>query len=302
MGHEHVRGALYAVLAYGAWGLVPLYWRVVRHVPGLEMVAHRVVWSVPVLWALVLLRGQRGAVGEALRDPRHRRLLGVTALLVAANWLTFIWAIQTDRVLEASLGYFVNPLVNVLLGTLVLGERLRRLQAVAVLVAAIGVLWLAIAMGTLPWISLALAITFGLYGLLRKQAGVGALPGLAAETVLLAPAALTGFAVLAGRGEAVFLHGTFEDALWIAASGVVTALPLLWFANAARRLRYVTLGFFQYLAPTGQFLLSVLAFGEPFTPAHAVAFPLIWIALVLYGVDSARGARARPAAVDAGRA
>jgi chloramphenicol-sensitive protein RarD len=275
-------GAAFAVAAFGWWGAVPLYWRTVRAVPAGEMVAHRVVWALPVLW-LLLARGSRiREVVRALKDARHRTLLIATALLVGSNWLVFIVAVQSDRVLESSLGYYVNPLVNVLLGTLVLGERLSRRQTAAVAVATLGVTWLAVSMGTLPWIALVLAFTFGFYGLLRKMAGEDALVGLAVETVLLLPLALAALVVLVLRGEAAFLDGGPSLLGLVAISGVVTALPLLWFAHAARRLRFATIGFFQYLSPTGQFLLAVFVFGERFTDAHAVAFTCIGIAAALY--------------------
>jgi chloramphenicol-sensitive protein RarD len=207
------------------------------------------------------------------------------------NWLVFILSIQAGRVLEASLGYYVNPLLMVLLGVAFLGERLTRRQGVAVLLAACGVGWLTVASGAVPWISLVLASTFGVYGLLRKTAGVEALAGLAVETLLLLPVAGGALLVLAARGEGGFAHGDAGHDLLLLASGVVTALPLLWFANAARRLRYVTVGFFQYLAPTGQLLLAVLVFGERFTAHHAVTFSLIGAAVALYLVDSVRAAR-----------
>jgi chloramphenicol-sensitive protein RarD len=278
VARTQVVGAAFAVAAFGWWGAVPLYWRTVRAVPAGEMVAHRVVWALPVLW-LLLARGSRiREVVRALKDARHRTLLIATALLVGSNWLVFIVAVQSDRVLESSLGYYVNPLVNVLLGTLVLGERLSRRQTAAVAVATLGVTWLAVSMGTLPWIALVLAFTFGFYGLLRKMAGVDALVGLAVETVLL----LAALVVLVLRGEAAFLDGGPSLLGLVAISGVVTALPLLWFAHAARRLRFATIGFFQYLSPTGQFLLAVFVFGERFTDAHAVAFTCIGIAAALY--------------------
>lgn len=284
-------GGLYATLAFGFWGFVPLYWKHVAFVPGLEMLAHRIVWAVPVLLALLALRGRLGRIREALGNPRHRRLLALTAALVASNWFVFIYAVTHDHVLDASLGYYLNPLVNVLLGFLFLGERLTRRQIAAVLLAAAGVATLVVAAGVFPWVALFLAGSFGSYGLLRKRAGVEALPGLAVEALLLLPLALGLLVVLSLRGEGAFLERGAGGALAIAASGLVTALPLLWFTEAARRLRYATVGFFQYLAPTGQFLLAVLVFGERFTTAHAVAFGAIWLAVALYLLDAARGPR-----------
>jgi chloramphenicol-sensitive protein RarD len=287
----HLVGAAYAVAAYGAWGLAPVYWRAVRSVPPLEMVAHRVLWALPVMIALVAWRRRLAEVWRAIRAPGHRGLLLLTATLVSVNWLVFIWAIGADRILEASLGYFVNPLLNVLLGVVFLGERLRPGQTAAVLLATLGVAWLTVSLGALPWVALLLAGTFGAYGLLRKRAGVDALVGLAVETAFLAPVGAAYVALALARGESAVLRGGPGFAALVVASGLVTALPLLWFANAARRLRYATLGFFQYLAPTGQFLLAVVAYREPFTSAHAVAFACIWAAIALYVVETARASR-----------
>jgi chloramphenicol-sensitive protein RarD len=291
MDRHAIAGGLYAIAAFGAWGLVPLYWKAVRAVPGVEMVAHRVVWSVPVVLWLVARRRRLPETWAALRDAGHRRLLLCTSALVALNWLVFIWAVQRGVLVEASLGYYVNPLFNVLLGAVVLHERLRRLQWVAVALAAVGVLWLAVAQGAVPLTALALAGTFGLYGLLRKRAGVDALTGLSAETLLLAPVAILWLAWLVLRGDAAFPRLSAREMGLVAASGVVTALPLLWFAHAARRLRLATIGFFQYLAPTGQFLLAVLAFGEPFRYAQFAAFGFIWAAVALYLWDAAASFR-----------
>ena len=297
MRREQAAGAAYAVGAYGTWALARVYWRAVEFVPALEMVSHRVLWAMPVMVALVAWRGRLREVAAAMRDPAHRRLLLLTSLLVSVNWLVFIWAIQARRVLEASLGYFVNPLVNVALGFAVLGERLRRLQTVAVLLAAAGVAWLAVRAGTFPWVALTLAGTFSCYGLLRKRAGVDALVGLAVETVFLAPvgAAVVLFAL--ARGESGVLGRSVFDVTLVLSSGLVTAVPLLWFANAARRLRYATLGFFQFVTPTGHFLLAVLAYREAFTATHAVAFGLIWTAIALYVVEAVRAPRPAPEAV-----
>jgi chloramphenicol-sensitive protein RarD len=288
-------GGVYATAAFGTWGLAPLYWRAVRDVPGLELVAHRIVWSVPFLLLLVAARRRLRDVAAALRDRRHVLVLAGTAVLVAANWLVFVLAIQAGRVLDASLGYYVNPLLMVLLGVVFLGERLTRLQGAAVALAGAGVAWLTVASGAVPWIPLLLATTFGFYGLVRKRVRVEALAGLAVETLLLCPVAGGALLVLAARGEGGLARGDAGHDLLLVASGVVTALPLLWFANAARRLRYTTVGFFQYLAPTGQLLLAVLAFGEPFTRDHAVTFSLIGAAVALYVADGVRAARRVPA-------
>lgn len=286
-----VVGAGYATLAFGFWGLVPLYWKRVAFVPGIEMLAHRVVWALPVLLALLAVRGRLRIVGRTLGEPRNRRLLALTAALVASNWFVFIYAVNHDRVLDASLGYYLNPLVNVLLGFVFLGERLTRWQIAAVALAGVGVLTLVVSLGVVPWVALYLAGSFAAYGLLRKRAGVDALPGLAVEVTLLAPVALAVLAGLALRGDTHALAAGPGGFLAVVASGLVTVLPLLWFTEGARRLRYATVGFFQYLAPTGHFLLAVFAFGEPFTRTHAFAFTAIWLAVVLYLSDAARGSR-----------
>lgn len=283
-------GGVYATAAFLFWGFVPLYWKAVGEVPASQMLAHRTIWAALLLGALMIAARRLRRLRADLRDPRRVGLLAVTATLLAVNWLVFIWAVQHGRVLEASLGYYINPLVNVVLGVIFLGERLRRLELAAVLLALLGVLNLVVTAGVFPWISLVLAVTFGFYGLLRKVTPVESLEGLTIETGLLTPLALFFLAreTLAGRG--VVLRGEPKLDLLVLLSGVITVLPLLWFANAARRLRYTTVGFFQYLAPTIHLLLAVLVFKESFTRAHAITFALIWVALVLY---SAQGLRSR---------
>ncbi|MBK9302649.1 MAG: EamA family transporter RarD [bacterium] len=290
-------GIAYGLAAYGWWGFVPLYFKAVSHVAPLEVLAHRVLWSLVLLSALLAARGRIPLLVKLLRDRRTLSVLGLTTLLIAANWLVFIWAVANDHVLQASFGYFITPLLNVLLGVVVLKERLRRSQALAVALAGLGVLWLSWRLGGLPVISLALAASFSLYGLLRKLIRPDGTLGLAAETLLLAPAALAWLLVREGSTGTAFLHGGAGTALLLAAGGIVTALPLIWFAEAARRLRYATVGFLQYLSPTLQFLLAVALFHEPFTASHAVAFGLIWAALGLYSWDALRHVGPRPAPI-----
>lgn len=281
-------GLLSGLAAYLWWGLAPFYFKAVAHVPAMEVLAHRVAWSVVLLGGLLTATRQWGAAREALRDGRTRARLLVTALLVGFNWLVFIWAVGSGHLVEASLGYFINPLVNVALGTLVLAERLRRPQMAAVGLATAGVLTLTLSLGKPPWISLALALSFSLYGLLRKTARVESLVGLSLETLLLFPLAI-GY-LLALRGGAFGAVSPWTDFLLLMA-GVVTAVPLLWFTVAARRLRYTTVGLIQYLAPTVQLAIAVLAFGEAFSRAHAVAFGCIWAGLLLYTADTLRELR-----------
>ncbi|HYD52208.1 MAG TPA: EamA family transporter RarD [Gemmatimonadaceae bacterium] len=284
------RGLAFALLAYAAWGFFPIYFKALAHVPALEVLAHRVVWSVVLLSIATPLLGRWTTTLEAL-GPRKRLLVATSALLIAANWGVYIWAVQAGRVLQASLGYYVNPLVSVLLGVLFLGERLRRLQTVAIALAAMGVGVLVVDRGELPWLPLSLALTFGLYGLVRKRAGVDPVGGLLAETALLAPVALAFVALLTTRDQGSFGDGAGTTLLLLAA-GPVTAIPLIWFALGVRSLPLSTVGLLQYLTPTLQFLLAVLVYREHFTAAHAVAFAFIWSALALYSWDSLRAGAA----------
>ncbi len=278
-------GIAYGLAAYLWWGLCPFYFKAVAHVPALEVLAHRVVWSFVLLALLLWRRGDLAATLRLCRDRRLLLTLTVTTLLVGANWLIFIWAVANARVTEASLGYFINPLVNVALGMLILRERLRPLQWASLGLATAGVVLLSVRMGGPPVISLALAFSFGFYGLLRKLAPVGGMAGLAIETALLVPLAIGACIAWQVGGTLVFGATGAGDALLLAASGLVTALPLVWFANGARRLRYATMGFLQFTAPTLQFLLAVVVFGEPLGSARLTSFMLIWGALLIFSAD-----------------
>ncbi len=290
-------GVLSAALAYVFWGLFPLYFRQIADVPALEVLVHRVVWSLLFVLVVLAARRQWAWLRDTLRRPRVIAAFAFSALLLSANWLTYIWAVTHGHVVDASLGYFITPLVNVLLGATVLHERLRSVQWTAVALAAAGVLWLAVQGGELPWIALVLAASFGGYGLLRKTAALGALEGLTLETMLLAPFA---FALLAwgmwqGTGSFPSANGS-ANALLIGI-GPVTAVPLLLFAAGARRIRMSTLGLLQYLAPSIQFVLGVWLFGEPFSGSRLLGFGLIWLALAIYSVEGwrqAAGARMAP--------
>jgi len=283
-----VIGLLNALGCFILWGSFPIYFKMLQHVPALEVLAYRVLGSAVLLVALILAWRK----GSALRaEFRHRRRLAfylLTALLISGNWLLYIWAVQNNRILEASLGYYINPLVNVLLGVLFLGERLNLRQGIAVLIAAIGVLVLVIGYGVFPWISLILALSFGSYGLLRKKAGHAATLGLCVETVLIAPVALL-FLAAQGGGTLGQIDG-YTDALLLGA-GLVTVIPLLMFLQATQRLHLSTVGLIQYLTPTLQFLLAVVVYREPFTDIHQAAFGCIWLALALYSLDAWFGYR-----------
>jgi chloramphenicol-sensitive protein RarD len=289
-----VPGLVPAVLAYLAWGCFPIYFKILHGVPALEVLSHRILWSVVLLAVAAPLLGRGRTVLEAL-GPGKRLAILASTFFIAANWLTYIWAVQQGRVLEASAGYFVNPLLSVLLGVLFLGERLRRRQVQAIVLAALGVLVLVARLGTLPWLPFTLALSFGLYGLVRKRAGVDAVGGLLAETILLAPLALLVVILRERAGLGAFGHG-LRMSLLLAAAGPITTIPLVLFAMGVQRLRLSTVGLLQYLTPTLQFLIAVLLYREPFGPTHAVAFGLIWAALAVYSWDSLRATGEGPPA------
>jgi chloramphenicol-sensitive protein RarD len=296
-GDNHVpmnAGIAYATLAFVAWGLFPLYFRQIASVPPLEVVLHRSVWSMLfVVGVLVALRGF-GWMREMAAQPRRLWLFALSALLLSVNWLLYVYAIQSGQVVEASLGYFINPIVNVLLGVLVLHERLNKAQWVAVALAAVGVLWLTLLNGRLPWIALVLALSFGLYGLIRKTASLGALEGLALETLLLAPVAVPLLAWWTLRGSGAMAQGDLALNAWLLIGGPLTALPLLLFAAGARRLSLATVGVVQYISPTIQLALGVWVFHEPFDRERLLGFGFIWAALALYSADGWRRSRREP--------
>jgi chloramphenicol-sensitive protein RarD len=279
------RGYLLGLTAYIIWGLFPLYFKAIQNVPAAEIIVHRVLWSA-VIGALLLGVWKHPGWWQALRDhPRRLAILALSGTLIAGNWLTYVWAVNNGRMLEASLGYYINPLVNVLLGMLLLGERLRRLQWVAVLLATLGVAQQVWQVGSLPWVSLALALSFGFYGLIRKKAPVAALPGLVVETWMLVPLAL-GWLLLnptASTAQPAFYASS--EALWLIAAGPVTLVPLVCFNAAARHLPYTTLGFLQYLAPTLVLLQAVLLFDEHLSSSTLLAFMFIWAGLAVYTLD-----------------
>ena len=281
-------GVPYALGAYLIWGLVPLYFKSVAHVAPAEVLAHRVVWSVVLLVLLLVVLRRIGVVGAVLRSRRTLVTLLVTTVLIGTNWFVFIWSVTNNQLLQCGLGYYMNPLVTVFLGFVFLGERLRPLQVLSVVLAGVGVAYMTIDLGELPLVALVLACSFAVYGLLRKTARVDALTGLTVETALLTPAAVGYVVYLAVVREVSFGSGSLGNDLLLMSAGVVTSVPLLLFAVAARRLRLVTLGFLQYISPTGHFLLAVLAFGEPFTRTHMISFGFIWAALTLYSVEAAR--------------
>ena len=284
------RGFLFGLAAYGLWGVLPIYFKAIAAVAAVDIVAHRVLWSLPFLALLLFASRGWGAVAEAIRRRKTLALLLCTAVLIAINWLLYVYAVTSGHILAGSLGYYLNPLVNVLLGRFILKERLSWLQWSAIAIAAAGILALVGEALDQLWISLTLAVTFATYGLLRKMAPVEAVAGLAIETALLFPLAIAWLAWRLAAGEPSFGSTGGETALLLLA-GVVSTIPLLLFTGAARRLPYSTLGMLQFVAPTLQFLCAVWLYGEPFGRAHAIAFGAIWTALALYMLALARSPR-----------
>ena len=291
---EAPAGVAYALGAYGIWGLTPLYWKALAEFPASELLAHRVLWSCATGVALVWLLGAGASLRAALASPRRWAPVALTGLLIGANWLVFLWAVLHDQVLATSLGYYITPLVNVLMGVLVLGERLRPLQIGAVSLAALGIAQLALELGELPWVTLVLALSFAFYGLVRKTTAVEPVAGFALETLVLFPLGLGFLAWLGVRGDAVFPEVDAGTMALVSLSGLATAAPLIFFNAAARRLPLSTLGFFQYIAPSITFVLAVTLFGEPFERVRGIAFACVWVALVMFSLDSLRASRADP--------
>ncbi len=289
------QGLIAAALAYMLWGVFPLYIKQVAHVSAAEVVAHRSAWSLVFVFALLLWWRRTAWLKAALADPKVLKVFAGSALLLALNWGLYVWAVNAGRILDASLGYFINPLFNVLLGVVFLHERPRPRQWVAVGIAAAGVLWLIVAAGEWPWVALVLACTFGLYGLIRKTAPLGAAEGLALETLMQAPVALLLIGWWTWQGTGGLTGHDAPTLVWLLLAGPFTAVPLLLFATGARRLTLATLGLLQYLGPTLQFLIGVFVYGEPFSAERAVGFALIWLALLIYSAESWRAWRQRPA-------
>jgi len=278
-------GMLYAACAYILWGLFPLYFKALQGIAPLEILLHRIVWALGFLLIVLTSRQQWGWIGTVLRQPRVLEGFATSALLLSVNWFIYIWSVNNGHVVDSSLGYFINPLVNVLLGFLILKERMRPMQWVAIGMAAFGVVWLTWQAGHLPWIGLILAFTFGFYGLLRKTASLGALEGLSLETFLLFPPAFAYLAFLAYTGHNAFVVAPLHAQCLLAAAGPITAIPLLMFAAGARRIPMATLGFLQYLAPSLQLLLGICLYHESFGPDRLTGFAMIWSALAIYSIE-----------------
>ena len=292
-------GLVAGVAAFVTWGIVPVYWKLLRFVPAGEILAHRFVWTCVFMILLLSWQARWGEVFANLRSRRTALFCTASGLAIAVNWGVFIWAVNAGHVLETSLGYFMTPLVNVLFGAIFLRERLTRLQLLSVLLATGAVLYLTLGFGRLPWIALTLCFSFGLYGLLRKVSGAAPIPGLFLETTVIVPLALGWLIYVGGTTGPHFGRASFGLSLLLLSTGIVTGLPLLWFAHAARHLRLTTLGFLQYLAPSCTFFLGIFVFHESFRRAQMVTFALIWIALAIFTADAvARWRSTRPSALE----
>jgi chloramphenicol-sensitive protein RarD len=283
---ESASGVIYAGAAFLIWGLGPIYWKALGEVPPLEIIFHRMVWSFAFLLILIIAGRRWHEFISALKNVRILLTLFSTAAILALNWLIYIWAINNEHILQGSLGYYINPLVNVVFGVLLLRERLRPFQILAVLMAGVGVVYLTLSYGEFPWIALALACSFGLYGLIRKVAPVGPLVGLTVETMLLTVPAAAYLVYAEAEGSAAFLNAGIQIDLLLLGTSVLTAVPLILFTAGARRINLSTLGLMQYIAPTGIFLLGVLCYHEPFSPPKVWTFIMIWTALAVYSTDS----------------
>jgi len=288
MNDKSVRtGVLLAIAAYSMWGAAPLYFKLLLSMPAMEILMHRIIWSMLVLVLLVLLTRQMPKVRAALKTPKVMVILLVSGVLLAANWLLFIWAVNNDHLLDASLGYYINPLLNVFLGRIFLAEKLRPLQQLAVALAVVGVAILIFSFGQIPWIALVLACSFGVYGLLRKLVAVDSLPGLLVETSMMLPFAVVYWLWFASEASNLFSNA-LEINLILLFAGVVTTAPLLCFTGAARRIKYSTLGFFQYIGPTIIFVLAVVLYAEVLSEARLITFAFVWLALGVFSFDSFR--------------
>lgn len=278
-------GIVFAALAYTAWGLFPIYFKSLQGIPPLEILMHRIVWALVFLVIVLTVRRQWAWVPQVLRTPKILAGFAASSLLLSINWFIYIWSVNNGHVVDSSLGYFITPLVNVFLGFLLLHERMRPAQWASIGIAALGVVWLTWQAGHLPWIGLALAFSFGGYGLLRKTAALGALEGLSLETIILFPIAFGYLTVLAWQGHNTFLQASTTSQSLLAAAGPITAVPLLLFAAGARRIKMSTLGLLQYIAPTLQLLCGIFVFNESFGGDRQVGFITIWTALALYSLE-----------------
>ena len=292
-------GLVAGIAAFVTWGIVPIYWKLLRFIPAGEILAHRFVWTCVFMVLLLSWQARWGEVFANLRSRRTALFCAASGIAIAINWFVFIWAVNAGHVLETSLGYFMTPLVNVLFGAIFLRERLSRAQVASVLLATGAVLYLTLGFGKLPWVTLTLCFSFGFYGFLRKVSGAASIPGLFLETTVIVPVAVGWLLHIAGSGGAHFGSTTPAFSLLLVSTGIVTGVPLLWFAHAARHLRLTTLGFLQYLAPSCSFFLGIFVFHEPFRRAQMTTFALIWVALLIFTADAvARWRGSQPSALE----
>ncbi|CAM3358682.1 EamA family transporter RarD [Paracoccus nototheniae] len=286
------KGLVFAIAAYGLWGFLPIYMKALAHIPAAEIIAHRVIWSLPIAAAVLLWQGRAAEVGQALRQPRLVAMAALTALLISVNWLIYVWAIAHDQAMDAALGYYINPLFSVFLGATLLGERLTRGQFAAIALAAAAVIILTMQAGSLPLVAIGLTLSWGFYAYCKKSLPLGPNQGFTLEVLLLAPFAVVYLIWQGAQGQSHFTGGGWE--MWLLLGcGPITAIPLLFYANGAKLIRLSTIGILQYIAPTMIFLCAVLLFGEPFEGARLIAFPMIWAALAIYSVTLLRQAGQR---------
>lgn len=279
------KGLLYGIIAYALWGFFPIYWKLLHEVPAVELLAHRIGWSFVLLLGAILVTRQWSDFRSAL-NARTFKIYFIAAILIGINWLTYVWAVNAGFIVETSLGYFINPLLSVLMGVIFFRERLRVAQWIPIALAAIGVLYLAFAYGRLPWIALLLAFSFGFYGLTKKLAPLGSVFGLTLETGILFLPAVIYLGAIEANGSAAFLHSGVTPDLLMIGAGVVTTIPLLLFASAAKQIPLSMIGILQYLAPTIQFLIGVLVYKEPFDQSRLIGFGIVWLALIVFGVEN----------------
>jgi chloramphenicol-sensitive protein RarD len=280
------KGILSGIGAYVLWGFFPIYWKYLHDVPALQVIGHRIGWSFLLLMLVILVSGQWKEFRSAISQPRVIGIYSIAAVLLSVNWLVYVWGVNAGFIVETSLGYFINPLLSVLLGVIFLRERLRPAQWIPVSIAAIGVIYLTTVYGRLPWIALSLAFSFGFYGLVKKLAPLGSLHGLTLETGIVFPAALVYLLIVEANGSGAFLHDSSLIDIFLIGAGVVTTIPLLMFASAAKQIPLTVVGLLQYIAPTLQFLIGIFIYKEPFDRSHFVGFGIVWVALVIFWVEN----------------
>ena len=280
------KGVWNGLAAYIMWGFFPIYWKLLHDVPALQVIGHRIAWSFLLLMVVIFLTKQWKEFRSAAFAPKVIGIYAIAGILLSVNWLIYVWGVNSGFIVETSLGYFINPLVSVLLGVFFLRERLRAIQWIPVGLAAVGVIYLTLTYGRLPWIALSLAFSFGIYGLVKKLAPLGSLYGLTLETALVFPAALVYLTFAQSTGSGIFLHDGWLTDILLIGTGVITSIPLLMFASAARQIPLTMIGILQYIAPTLQFLIGVFLYHEPFDQSRLIGFSLVWLALIIFWVEN----------------